>query len=100
VRHFLDRADPFLRLDAGVGGAAVDLKDEIGDALARGLDRPPLAAGSSTRTATACRAVSSINPRELALPISSSEVDRTITGRFGLAASRANAASTMPAFMS
>ena len=38
VRQLLDGADPFLRLDAGVGGAAVDLEDEIRDALAGGLD--------------------------------------------------------------
>ena len=64
------------------------------------LMAPPLAAGSNTNTAAAFRAVSSISARELALPISSSEVDSTTTGRFGLADSRAKAASTIPAFMS
>ena len=64
------------------------------------LMAPPLAAGSRTSTAAAWRAVSSIKARELALPISSSEVDSTTIGRLGRACSRAKAACTMPAFMS
>ena len=106
VGELLRRADAFLGLDAGVRGAAGDAHEVVAGALARGLERAARerrfqhvghrrAVGGLPRSAR----------RDVGLPTSSSEVNRTCSRRRGRrprarSACSAKYSTTMPPFMS
>ena len=91
------RVDAALGLQPGVRSASGDADVVQRDALALGLERSAVGRASRTSAAEARRASSSISPRELGEPISSSPVTRIVTPSRPAAAWNAI---TSPAFMS